>query len=395
MGKKIKNPWDDRMRDAMIAVLMATKEPFDPGMSQQLVSGAPGTGKRGVCPACGKSGKYSVNLTSGLVRCPACGKANDPVGFYADYFGVSIPQAKKYISGALGYTDEKISHKIDFSSIPEANDEAEIASPEMLDKAYNTLLSNIKLQDREKSMLLSRGFTTEEITSLGYKTFPGYGELDDHQMSKIISYLIERKGLVTEGIPGFYKNGDKVSIVRPEGTGIVMRQINHYGQTTGLQIRIDNQFLHDGDNKCRWLSSIGRKDGCRVKTCVHYACEWKDGKPVHEGEVYLTEGIMKADLAHKIMPRIPFISIAGVNMIKAMEAEIDFLKEIGVKKIVMCFDQDYLTNPHVQKALENMVNMISSRGLEVGKQLVWNTDSPGKKLKGIDDYFAYVCRGVC
>lgn len=397
MGAKIKNPWDDRLRDAMLAVLMATKEPFDVNRAEQLISGIPGTGKKGVCPACGKAMKYSVNLSKGFCRCAACGKANDPVGFYADYFGVSIPQAKKYISGALGYTDEKVSHKIDFSSVPDSkNEEVDIASPESLDKAYNILLDSTRLLDREKSMLLSRGFTAQEITSLGYKTFPGYKELDDSQMEGIINLLINWHGLNPMGIPGFYKNrAGKASIVRPEGTGIVMKQINRYGQVTGLQIRIDNQFLKEGENKCRWLSSPGRKEGCRVKTCVHYACEWQDGKPVHTGEVFLTEGIMKADLAHKIMPQIPFISIAGVNMIKAVENEVEFLKEIGVKKVVMCFDQDYLTNPNVQKALKDMVIMLVTKGMEVGKQLVWSTDSPGKKLKGIDDYFAYVCRGIC
>ena len=48
MGAKIKNPWDDRLRDAMLAVLMATKEPFDVNRAEQLISGIPGTGKKGV-----------------------------------------------------------------------------------------------------------------------------------------------------------------------------------------------------------------------------------------------------------------------------------------------------------------------------------------------------------
>ncbi len=393
----IKNPWDERMSDAMLAVLSATSEYVDVTKSEQLINGVPGTGQKGVCPYCGRPNKFSVNLQRGMARCAACGKGSDPVAFFKEYFNTSYKKAKEYISGALGYTegvDAPMAVKTNLNTLP-PSEEAEIQSEEDRDKNYSIILKTLKLMDREKSMLLARGLSSEEISRLGYKTLPGYDEFTDRDMEAILNLCKDRKGAEYEGLPGLYTgNFGKTTMARPKGTGIAMPQRNRHNQITGIQVRIDNQFLVDGENKCRWLSSQGRKDGCKAQTGVHYACDWKDGVPVHDGDVWLTEGIMKADIAHALLPQKMFISIPGVNIQKPLEEEMDFLKSIGVKSVTMCFDQDYLTNPNVQDALKSAVGKMEAKGMTVKPQRQWSIESPGKKLKGIDDYLAYVMRGI-
>lgn len=100
--------------------------------------------------------------------------------------------------------------------------------------------------------------------------------------------------------------------------------------------------------------------------------------------IYLTEGAMKADIAHYLTDyKLPFIAVAGVNAFTKLEEELLRLKAYGVEKVVNMYDMDYLTNPNVQKALVRTREIVQNCGLRY-QRYVWNTE-----YKGIDDYLKY------
>jgi hypothetical protein len=162
---------------------------------------------------------------------------------------------------------------------------------------------------------------------------------------------------------------------------------NFSNQITGIQIRKnDSDLVRDEEtgeteNKYRWLSSNGMKDGCKVSPQLHYATdfEWsrdiKNFQPViKKGIIILTEGAMKADLAHCITG-FPFIAVPGVSSAnEALKSNIPKLKEIGLKKIIIAYDMDRVMNIHVTEALIKMREIIRSFGIEV-EDLYWSNEA--------------------
>lgn len=272
-------------------------------------------------------------------------------------------------------------------------------------RVYRAFLEELTISEKNKSMLLARGFDTEEIEAIGYRTLPARDEIDFVALCK----RLQMAGHNLRGIPGFLQlakgNWTFVSMTK----GILMPQLDRENRIFGLQLRKDDdqrKYIEETgelESKCGWFSSKNCRSGCGVKAneSVHYACDfkYKDGKyvPVLGETVILTEGSMKADLIHAFMKNAPVISIPGVNILNPVENELQFLRESGVKSILLCFDMDYKSNENVQNALEKVQAMIKKGGVNP-VQKDWETkvcvNNITYDLKGLDDYMAFHLKGI-
>lgn len=147
------------------------------------------------------------------------------------------------------------------------------------------------------------------------------------------------------------------------------------GRIQGLKIRRDNVTRR----KFRWVSSIGKVDGCKAEGWVHIV-----GPP--RSMVLLTEGPMKADIVHFLTGQT-VVAVAGVNSLSQLEAILVQLRASGVTKIMTAFDMDFLINPHVRNGYTSLTEMLSQAGFYYGTY-VWDP-----QFKGLDDYAWLHCMG--
>ena len=242
-----------------------------------------------------------------------------------------------------------------------------------------------------------------------YRTYP----LADGSISYFeICKRLQAEGKKLEGVPMFFraKGGEGDFTFIQQTQGIIMPCINHQNQIVGLMNRKDDEKrvyredLEDYEPKCGWLSSKNKPSGAGAVARIHYSCDWifnqekKCYDAVHGNAFVLTEGFMKADIIHYLSPgHLPVIAVPGVNNTNALKTELERLKSWGVEGILMAYDMDYKTNPHVAKALEKTNALIDSVGLK-RKPIEWETNleglPEGVSLKGLDDYLAYTKLGI-
>lgn len=360
------------------------------------------------CPSCG-SKRFGFNMLKGIGKCWSCNFSADSASYYAVTTGQSINNARLDIEKRLGIIDsngkknDNLPQRIVYKT-PEVK-ESQRASDDILDDTYRAFLAELTLSEKNKLHLLSRGMTEKEINARMYRTMPHMDEIDFFALCR----RLQTNGHSLNGVPGFFKTKRDDYTFTQTTKGIIMPLINYKNQITGLQIRKDDDlrvFIEEigkMEEKCAWLSSKNKKGGCNATAGVHYACDFiydtskNQYKPVFEDGFMLTEGIMKADIAHQAQPNIPIISVPGVNATTTLKAELLRLKSWGIKVILVCFDMDYQTNPHVQTALEKVKALIEECGL-IYKPGRWENyvTVNGKEynLNGIDDYLAFAKYGI-
>ena len=94
--------------------------------------------------------------------------------------------------------------------------------------------------------------------------------------------------------------------------------------------------------------------------------------------VYVTEGLLKADIAYCLTGR-SFVAVAGVNSLNGLESALRCMAQNGTKLVVEAYDMDKLENEYVASAAERFSRLPRSRAASTS--LVWNT-----AYKGIDDW---------
>ena len=355
------------------------------------------------CPFCGKR-HFGMNMKKGIGHCWSCSQTADSASFYAASTGLSLYEARKDIENRLniGGDAEPRPERIVF----ETPKEAEIAPLDVRDKTYRRFLEELHLSEKNLSMLLARGFNRTAIESLGYKTFPSRSEVNYFDLCR----RLQADGCILEGVPGFFKTkkGDFTFVQLTKG--IIMPSLTRENKIAYLQVRKDddlrifNEDKGELEAKCSWFSSRGLNAGSKASAEVHYACDMRYSKehktyyPVVKDTVLLTEGIMKGDLIHDIMPQIPVITVAGVNNYLHLRDSLRYLKGLGVKNVMHCFDMDYRTNKNVEKAMQEIKKIIEEEGL-IYIFRAWETkiQVDGKildLLNGLDDFLAYKERGI-
>ena len=122
-----------------------------------------------------------------------------------------------------------------------------------------------------------------------------------------------------------------------------------------------------------WLSSVGRPHGVTSGSPLHFV-----GEPFAK-TVYVTEGLLKADIAHCLTGR-SFVAVAGVNNLNGLESALCRMAQNGTKLVVEAYDMDKLENDYVGAAAEKVQQIANTAGLQ-STSLVWNP-----AYKGIDDW---------
>ena len=323
------------------------------------------------CPCCDEGGRkkhLNINLEKNVFRCPRCGFSGGIFDLYAFYAGIDRRKARETLLARLNITDAMVKgteherrRKVEKKSI-----ECPITDIDARHETYCALLSKLKLASDHQQNLRNRGFSDAHIHELGYKTMPVMG-------FTAIAKQLHRDGYYLAGVPGFFHNDKGEWTFIKEKRGILIPARTPDGKIQGLQLRIDDTQK----GKFRWISSVGKQDGCKAECWTHIS-----GKPSET--VILTEGPMKADAIHFLTGN-PVIAVPGVNSLNHLQETLRYAKENGTKKIMTAFDMDYLKNPFVRDAYYNLAATISAADLEYGTYL-WDP-----AYKGLDDY-VWHCR---
>ena len=394
---------------------------FDTDAVLALIPSMTGTKMNGVeveltCPFCGRR-KYGLNRETGLghcwsAACPSDGRGYNIWQLYGAVYNLSNSAAIKELKDRLGMNSHDYSRKdIPQRIVYEKPKQADIASPDVLDKVYTAFLLELNLADKNRLDLRSRGFDDETIEQCMFRTFPRKDEIDFYALCRrLIS-----QGLTLEGVPGFYqcKNGSWCFVQVTKG--IIMPTRDHKSRIVGLQIRKDDDLRvcnEDGklEAKCTWFSSKNSRSGCGSSAPIHFACDWiwdnteaaykPYFKPGTKRSVILTEGMMKAEIIHQFQPQFNVLSVAGVDNYKNLSSVLPKLKELGIEEIMLAFDMDYEKNENVEAAMDKTKDLILKSGISLWKSdkgtdhLRWNVNAvvDGKTypiLKGLDDFLAY------
>ena len=95
--------------------------------------------------------------------------------------------------------------------------------------------------------------------------------------------------------------------------------------------------------------------------------------------IYVTEGVLKADIAHCITGRT-FAAIAGANNLTSLEELFQTVSHNGTKLIVEAHDMDKFRNEMVDKGASGINSLAHKYGMDC-RRLTWNPN-----YKGIDDW---------
>ena len=329
------------------------------------------------CPCCdSEPGEMhlNINLNKDVFCCPRCHFSGGVFDLYAYYTGTDRLGVRDVLMELLGY--KRSGHRRNGSNkrfeprVITRPIQQEIELPltdiDTRHDTYSALLEKLSLAPDHQKNLLSRGLTDEQIREGGYKTTPVAG-------FSFLSKQLHSEGCYLAGVPGFFHAPDGSWTLVQEQRGIIVPVRTPEGKIQGLQIRRDK--VKKG--KFRWLSSVGKQDGCKAETWTHII-----GKP--NPEVLITEGPLKADIINRITG-MTVIAVPGVNSLNHLKETLDYVQAHGTNKIMTCFDMDYLKNPHVRDGYQNLATMLAESGFEYGTYL-WDP-----KHKGLDDY-VWHCR---
>lgn len=322
------------------------------------------------CPCCDDNPRkkhLNINLQKDVFRCPRCGFSGGVFDLYAHYAGIDRANARETLLERLNMKDHAPVKEHPTSSFaPEI--ECPVTDVETRDATYTAFLQRLTLATDHRTNLLNRGLSLDDIERLGYKTTPAVG-------TAAIARQLVSEGFYLTGVPGFYReNDDRWNFVH-ECRGILIPVRDPQGRIQGLQIRRDNVTRR----KFRWVSSVGKKDGCRAEGWTHLA-----GRP--RERVILTEGPMKADVIASLTGQT-VLAVPGVNALTQLETTLAYLRENGTESIMTAFDMDFLINPHVQNGYRELTKLLSGMGYQYGTYL-WDPE-----YKGLDDYVWQFCYG--
>lgn len=329
------------------------------------------------CPCCDDNPRkkhLNINLQKDVFCCPRCHFSGGVFDLYAYYAGVDRQNVRNVLLERLGLKDsgstyEGSNKKRGRRTIvqPFQQDiELPLTDIDARHETYTALLSKLSLASDHRENLLSRGLSDEQIQKFGYKTMPVVG-------FSAIAKQLQSEGYYLAGVPGFYHNKDGSWTMIQEKRGILVPVRNQDGKIQGLQVRRDN--VKKG--KFRWISSVGKQDGCKAECWAHIV-----GDPTPT--VLLTEGPLKADIVN-YLTGLTVIAVPGVNSLTHLKEMLEYVQSKGTTRIMTVFDMDYLKNPHVKDGYYNLATMLAEVGIEYGTYL-WDP-----QYKGLDDY-VWHCR---
>lgn len=319
------------------------------------------------CPCCDSDPQkrhLNINLKKDVFRCPRCGLSGGVFDLYAYCTGTPRDKVQETLITRLGSPRRDKCGENDSAGFSDVQ-ECPLTDIDSRHATYEAMLSRLTLASDHRANLVSRGLSEEKIITLGYKTTPIVG-------MKTLAKQLLAEGFYLSGVPGFYRKDRQWTFIH-ESRGILIPVRDLDGRIQGLQIRRDNATRR----KFRWISSVGKDDGCKAEAWIHIA-----GKPCEK--IILTEGPMKADIVHELTSQT-VLAVAGVSALSQLDSVLVQLREKGVRKIMTAFDMDFLTNPHVENGYNNLKRHLTDNGFQYGTYL-WDP-----QYKGLDDYVWQYC----
>ena len=341
------------------------------------------------CPICGdKRGKMNVNLEKNVFRCNYCGEYGGMIALYAKTYNIGGSDAYREICGSLpggpakadlswgGHTGNRpsVCEETAVQKMPSSQNSG-LAGADEIHKTLSQLLGTLTLSEPHRNNLRNRGLTDNKIEKLGYKSTPRY-----YQCQSLTERLINQ-GCTVQGVPGFYLDGDGRWTVKfhTKTAGILIPVRGIDGLIRGAQIRLDVPIKDENEDsdkegaKYIWLSSSNKHMGVTSGSPVHFV-----GDPFAR-TVYVTEGSLKADVAHCLMNR-SFAAVAGASNLGQLDPVLSALAHNGTKLIVEAHDMDKYRNEMIGRGASNICAMAQKHNME-SRRLTWNPN-----YKGVDDW---------
>ena len=329
------------------------------------------------CPICGdRRGKMNLNTAKDLWRCNYCGEGGGMLSLYAKVYGVSNSDAYREICDALAVNGFSPDYTVPEKTTPAEVEQSDAASVQEVHQTLSMLLSMLTLIPAHRTHLQSvRGLSDDEITRFGFKSTP------PPFLCRSLTNRLVKAGCRVQGVPGFYvdDNGCWTVKFHQRTSGIIIPIFGVDGLIRGAQIRLDHP-LKDKDDppektgvKYLTLSSTGKRMGTTSGSPIHFV-----GDPCSR-VVYVTEGCLKADVAHALMHRT-FVATLGVNNTAKLDELFAFLHRNGTEEIIEAEDMDKYSNEMVGKGASKIYALAARHGMRC-RRLTWNPN-----YKGIDDW---------
>lgn len=329
------------------------------------------------CPICGdRRGKMNLNTAKDLWRCNYCGEGGGMLSLYAKVYGVSNSDAYREICDALAVNGFSPDYTVPEKTAPTEAEQSDAASVQEVHQTFSMLLSMLTLIPAHRAHLRSvRGLSDDEITRFGFKSTP------PPFLCRSLTNRLVKAGCRVQGVPGFYvdDNGCWTVKFHQRTSGIIIPIFGVDGLIHGAQIRLDHP-LKDKDDppektgvKYLTLSSAGKRMGTTSGSPIHFV-----GDPCSR-VVYVTEGCLKADVAHALMHRT-FVATLGVNNTAKLDELFAFLHRNGTEEIIEAEDMDKYSNEMVGKGASKIYALAARHGMRC-RRLTWNPN-----YKGIDDW---------
>ena len=330
------------------------------------------------CPICGdRRGKMNLNLSKDTWRCNYCGTGGGMLALYARVYGVSNAVAYQEICDALAvgtissaYTAERSN-----TSVPDVQ-ESELASPQEIHRTFSALLSMLTLTAAHRRHLNEvRGLSDEQIDRFRLRSTP------PPSLCRPLTDRLRKAGYTVQGVPGFYLDDSGRWTVKfyRRTSGIIIPIVSAEGLIHGLQVRLDHPIRDKDDPpekegiKYLTLSSAGKSMGVSSGSPIHFVGD------TYSRIVYVTEGCLKADIAHALSNRT-FAATIGANNVAKLDDLLAFLSKNGTKEIIEAQDMDKYRNNAVDAGSSKIAMLARKHGLEC-RRLTWNPNH-----KGIDDW---------
>lgn len=276
----------------------------------------------------------------------------------------------------------------------------ERAAPEDLDIGYRAMLGALSLLDSHQEALRARGFSSEEVERLGYKSAP---TMVDGDVKSAIQAM--RQALTPGGgkidrllqIPGIWaeemefdrdEQGRKTDKtyrwhIGYESDGLLLPIRDISGRVVALQFRPDNPG--EGAKYLPLCPPLKLEEGDKCGSPMAKVAHVPLGHSTTPQRVVLTEGVFKADmLALRGVPCLDAgFSTVGMSSAGAYRAGLDVAEVLGATTVTLAFDADARRKGHVAGAMVACALEAARRGFEV-ELLTW----PEASGKGIDDVIA-------
>lgn len=288
------------------------------------------------CPICGdRRGKMNLNTEKDLWRCNYCGEGGGMLSLYAKVYGVSNSDAYREICDALAVNGFSPDYTVPEKTAPTEAEQSDAASVQEVHQTLSMLLSMLTLIPAHREHLRSvRGLSDDEITRFGFKSTP------PPFLCRSLTNRLVKAGCRVQGVPGFYvdDNGCWTVKFHQRTSGIIIPIFGVDGLIRGAQIRLDHP-LKDKDDppektgvKYLTLSSTGKRMGTTSGSPIHFV-----GDPCSR-VVYVTEGCLKADVAHALMVWTGWDTPCGMGEALSVQQKIQRTAAQYPAVVCYCFD---------------------------------------------------------